>query len=154
MAVAVALLPMAAVAQDYDKGVAAFLSGDFATALQEWQPLADQGDARAQSNLGWMYYIGEGVPQDYAEAMKWYRLAADQGDAGARTVLGVMYKDGLGVPQDIVTAHMWFSIAISTGNEIGRDSRDFIAKLMTPEQIAEAQRRASVCVNSNYKDCD
>jgi len=59
---------------------------------------ADQGDARAQYNLGFMYYFGEGVPQDHAEAVHWYRLAAEQGDARAQYNLGFMYDNGKGVP--------------------------------------------------------
>ena len=71
----------AVVAQDFQKGYAAAQSGDFVTALKEWRPLAEQGDAIIQNNLGLMYYAGEGVLQDYAESVKWYRLAADQGFA-------------------------------------------------------------------------
>ena len=58
----------ASLAQDFDKGLAAYESGDFATALEEWRPLAEQGDASAQFNLGLMYINGHGVPQDYVEA--------------------------------------------------------------------------------------
>ena len=83
---------MAAVGQDFGKGLVAAQSGDFATALKEWQPLAEQGNATAQSNLGVMYYNGKGVIQDYAEAFKWYRLAAEQGYATAQSNLGVMYE--------------------------------------------------------------
>jgi TPR repeat protein len=64
-----------------EDAVAAAAGGDHATALRLWRPLADQGNALAQRNLGFMYANGQGVPQDYAEAVKWYRLAADQGDA-------------------------------------------------------------------------
>ena len=52
------------------------------------RPLADQGDATAQYDLGLMYAKGQGVPQDYAEAVKWFRKAADQGDASAQYNLG------------------------------------------------------------------
>ena len=76
---------------DYQKGVAAAQSGDFATALREWKPLAEQGDASAQFNLGLMYYDGEGVPQNYKTAVKWYSLAAEQGYADAQFNLGLMY---------------------------------------------------------------
>ena len=65
-------------AQDLNKGLKAAQSGDFATALKEWKPLAEQGDAVAQYNLGLMYKNGWGVTQDYAEAVKWYRKAAEQ----------------------------------------------------------------------------
>ena len=43
--------------------------GDFATALREWTPLAEQGHATAQYNLGFMYDSGEGVPQAAADAI-------------------------------------------------------------------------------------
>jgi uncharacterized protein len=62
--------------QDFQKGETAYERGDFATALREWTPLAEQGDAGIQSLLGSMYNEGKGVPQDYKTAMKWYRLAA------------------------------------------------------------------------------
>jgi uncharacterized protein len=86
-----------AVGQDFGKGLAAYQTGDFATALKEWSPLAGQGDAGAQTSLGFMYYNGDGVVQDYAEAVKWYRLAAEQEYSQAQTNLGVMYDNGDGV---------------------------------------------------------
>ena len=52
---------------------AAYDRGDYATALQLYTPLAAQGNAAAQNNLGWMYENGQGVPKDYDEAVKWYR---------------------------------------------------------------------------------
>lgn len=76
-----ALLPAAGAAQDLWAGVTAYNAGDYATALGEWMPLAEQGDATAQNNLGVMYEYGLGVPKDDAEAVKWYRMAAEQGNA-------------------------------------------------------------------------
>ena len=63
---------------DFQKGLAAAQRGDFATALREWTPLAEQGGADAQFNLGFMYNNGRGVPQDDKTAVKWYRLAAER----------------------------------------------------------------------------
>ena len=57
----------------FEDGVAAAKRGDYATAFQLWRPLAEQGHAIAQANVGVMYYEGRGVTQDYAEAVKWYR---------------------------------------------------------------------------------
>ena len=62
---------------DLDQGLTAYKSGDYATALREWTPLAEQGHADAQFNLGSMYEYGEGVPEDNNTAVKWYSLAAD-----------------------------------------------------------------------------
>ncbi len=60
--------------------------------------LAEQGNARAQTMLGYMYAEGTGVPQDDAEALKWYRLAAEQEGGFAQFALGEMYSAGRGVP--------------------------------------------------------
>jgi TPR repeat protein len=68
---------------DFKKGVIAYQSGDYATALREWEPLAKQGDASMQSLVGSMYNEGKGVPQNDKTAVKWYRLAAEQGYASA-----------------------------------------------------------------------
>ena len=87
-------------AQEIDKGYEAYNDGDYATALNEWKPIAEQGYAFAQYNLGIMYEYGNGVPKDYAEAVKWYRLSAEQGYAIGQYSLGLMYSNGYGVLKD------------------------------------------------------
>ena len=82
---------------DFQKGAAAAQRGDFATALREWKPLAEQANASAQFNLGVMYRDGQGVPQEYKTAVKWFKLAAEQGLADAQTNLGAMFGMGTGV---------------------------------------------------------
>jgi S1-C subfamily serine protease len=77
---------------------------------------AEQGDAEAQNNLGWMYRKGQGVPQDYKEAVKWYRLSAEQGNALAQGNLGLMYVKGQGVPQDYVSAYRWWTLSAEQGD--------------------------------------
>ena len=126
-------------AQDFQKGLAAYNTDDYATALQEWTPLAEAGDAAAQWALGAMYDNGDGLSQDYAEAMKWFRLAAEQGSASAQSNLGFMYEGGRGVLQDNATAHMWYNIGAANGNELGGTARDKIAKKMTTAAIEKAQ---------------
>lgn len=142
-----------AYAQDFQKGVEAYQKKDYATALDEWRPLAEQGNAYAQSNLGVMYDEGRGVPQDYKEAVKWYRLAAAQGYAGAQNNLGVMYGNGQGVIQDNVYAHMWFNVAASNGDADAVKNRDTAARKMTAADISKAQDLARACVQKNFKGC-
>ncbi len=143
--VALLLLTLAAPAwAGWDEGVAAYERGDYATAFRELKPLAEQGDAQAQSVLGFIIR-SRGVPQDYAEAVRWLRRAADLGLAEAQYGLGVMYYKGQGVPQDYVQAHMWFNLAgagLPPGEDRAAKNRDHVAKQMTPAQIAEAQRLA------------
>ncbi len=76
--------PAPAQAQDFQRGAAAWLIGDYETALSEWRPLAEAGIAEAQSWLGIMYANGQGVPQDYVQAHMWYSLAALRGDVQAK----------------------------------------------------------------------
>ena len=70
------------------KGEDAYDADDYATALTEWTPLAEAGNAQAQTALGEMYLYGKGVPQNFAEAAKWYRLAAESGHTEAQNTLG------------------------------------------------------------------
>ena len=100
---------------DFQAGLDAYNQGDYATALKEWRPLAEQGDATAQFNLGVMYNFGQGVPQDYQEAVRWYRLAAEQGYAPAQFNLGFLYDKSLGVPQDYAQAREWYLKAAEQG---------------------------------------
>ena len=93
-------------AQDFQNGLAAYKAGDYATALREWWPLAEQGHPKAQYNLAEMHRKGQGVLQDYKEAVKWYRRAAKQEYTKAQVNLGFMYDFGEGVLQDTVLAHM------------------------------------------------
>ena len=138
---------------DFQKGLAAFQKGDFATALIEWKTLAEQGHAKAQYNLGVMYDNGEGVVQDYKTAAKWYTLAAEQGNASAQYSLGVMYGNGNGVIQDNIYAHMWWNISASNGDKSASKYREIIAKEMTSADISAAQKLARDCVKKKYKRC-
>ena len=144
----------AAIAGDFEDGVVAYEKQDFATALRLWTPLAEQGNAVAQSNLGWMYDKGRAVTQDYKTAVKWYTLAAEQGIAFAQSNLGLMYDQGRGVAQDYVKAHMWWNIAAIDGDADAIKNRDIITKKMTPAQIEKAQESATRCIKQNFKNCD
>jgi TPR repeat protein len=142
-----------AMAADFDKAKAAYEAGDYATAAQEFRPLAEAGDAKSQFNLGLMHDNGQGVPQNYAEAMSWYRRAAETGHAKAQYNLGFLYTTGKGVPQDYITAHMWANLAASNSNDLSTGLRAIIASEMSPAEIERAQARAAQCLASNYQDC-
>jgi len=84
--------------------------------VQATKSKADQGDAKAQYNLGNMYADGEGVAKNEAEAVKWYRKAADQGLAEAQFNLGNMYREGLGVVKDEAEAVKLYRKAAEQGD--------------------------------------
>ena len=139
-------------AENIEIGFEAYERGDFSNALRIFRLAAEQGDSKAQYNLGVMYTNGLGVLQDYREAVKWYRMGAEQEYQDAQLNLGVMYLTGAGVSQDKVYAHMWWSIAASNGSDMGARNRVRVVKEMTKDQMAKAQRLARECVKKNYKD--
>ena len=102
-------------AQDFNRGVDAYRSGDYATAMNEWRPLAEQGNMVAQYALGVMYDLGEGVSKDAKQAVKWYSLAAEQGYALAQYALGVIYERGAGVTLEPKEAVKWYRRAAEQG---------------------------------------
>ena len=89
---------------------------DYTAAYNNWRSLAEQGNMKAQHNLGVMYHKGQGVPVDYAKAMKWYLKAAEQGFDDAQYNIGIMYDDGNGVKQDYVEAVRWYRKAAEQGD--------------------------------------
>ncbi len=134
-------------AANFQAGLDAAERVDYAAALKEWRPLAEQGHADAQYNMGVLYDHGWGAAQDYAASAKWYRLAAEQGHADAQYNLGVLYDHGWGVAQDYVQAHMWFNLAaarLPPGGDRDRvvHNRDNAEKHMMPDQVVEARRLA------------
>ena len=101
---------------DLPAGIAAYRSGDYETALQEFKPLAAKGNADAQVNLGLLYARGQGVSQDYKAAATWYRKAAEQGQSDAQFNLGSLYYDGLGgLARDFNKASEWYTKAANAG---------------------------------------
>ncbi|MEI8016439.1 MAG: tetratricopeptide repeat protein [Nitrospira sp.] len=100
---------------DFETGMDAYQRGNYATALSEWRPLAEEGDAQAQLHLGLLYANGNGVPQNYANAHQWYEQAAAQGYAMAQYNLGLLYDKGDGVPQDYAKARQWYEQAADRG---------------------------------------
>ena len=142
-----------AVSADYQKGSDAALQKDFVTALKEWKPLAERGDATPQFQLGWLYHEGLGVTQDYKTAIRWYTRAAEQGYAYAQSALGRMYEKGQGVSQDYLRAYMWFSLAASLWDPDARKEQEIVEKMMSPTQIKTAKKLARDCVQKNYKGC-
>lgn len=123
---------------DYDEGLTAYNNGDYSTAMKEWKPLADLGNAEAQFGLGLMHYGGEGVIQDYSTALKLWRPLADLGNASAQYGLGLMYFNGEGVIQDHKTAIKWFQKA----GEQGHAMAAHMSEMLVARQATIRDRKA------------
>ena len=126
---------------DFEAGVAAARAGDYATALREWRPLAEQGHRDAQFNVGLLHENGLGVARDDAEALAWYRRAAERGDAGAQYNVGQFYAFGRGVAPNDVLAVAWITVAEENGAP-KTDLLDTLRRHMSPSHLEEAKRLA------------
>jgi TPR repeat protein len=123
----------------YEMGRGGFPQSD--TEAARWYRLAaEQGDSAGQTMLGVMYSQGRGVPQNDTEASRLFQLAADQGSAGAQTRLGIQHFLGQGVPESYVLAYKWLNLAAASGDARAIEFRDTLREILTPDQIAEAQK--------------
>ena len=77
---------------------------------------------------------------------------AKAGDTVAMALLGIMYDNGEGVIEDDVEAYAWFNVAAAKGQKMVAEKRDNIKKSMTPEQIAEGQKRSREIMKSIAKE--
>ena len=102
-------------AADLDAGLDAVRRKDYEAAFAEFRPLAEQGEADAQVNLGNLFMRGWGVKQDYATAFDWYQKAANQNHPIAQGKLGMLHYYGLGTVQDSEAAAKWFRLAADRG---------------------------------------
>lgn len=113
---------------------------DYKSALEWHRKAALQGKADAQYVVGAMYYTGNTVPQDQQLAVQWFRRAAEQGHAEAQHALGLLYRFHVaGMPHDVVIAYMLWNLASAGGNNNASAQRTALARLMSQEQIDEAQ---------------
>lgn len=135
---------IAGCASNYEKGMKQYKPDDVAAAVNKLKPLAEQGFAEAQFNLGSLYYQGWGVPQDYREAARWLRKAAEQNHGFAQATLGTIYAEGVQgvIEKDYPQALMWFILAAAQGDKEAMEFRDSLALKITPKQITEAQKLA------------
>lgn len=98
-----------------EKGNKAFKEENYAEALKWFEKAAEQGDAWAQNELGFMYLNGKGVVQNFSLAEHWFGKAAEQGLEQAQCSLGLMYHSGLGVAQNFSLAAQWYRKAAEQG---------------------------------------
>jgi TPR repeat protein len=134
------MLAFPALGADFAKGLSAYEKGDYAAALNEWKPLAADGNAAAEFNLGLLYYDGHGVPQDFSEATRWFERAAEQGYTKAQHNLGAMYGIGKGVKRDYGLAYKWLSLCAAAGEESCTAQRDLVAQKLSKSKLEAAQR--------------
>ncbi len=126
---------------------------DFNRALGFYQQVGQKGDVEAAYILGQMYQMGLGTDANEKIAAKWYQKAAEKGHPQAQVNLGVLYVTGKNSLQDFERAHMWFNIAAASGDGTAMKYRDSLALRMDKGALAQAQKKARLCLSNGLTDC-
>lgn len=101
---------------NYSAGREAWLSGKLSLAAAHFRPLAEDGDAKAQTALGQILMQGGcGVTANKAEAANWLRKAAEAHDTTAEHLYAMALMNGDGVPQDDASAFTWAKRSAEAG---------------------------------------
>lgn len=116
--------------------------------VEEWQVLAESGNAEAQHNLGYAYYSGGGVDQNREEGVRWLRLAAEQGHPMGQADLGNAYYTGQGITKNVREAARWYLEAANQGHAeaaycLGEIFRSSDSVEENPEEAARWYRQAA-----------
>lgn len=125
----------------------AYSNGEFTNSVPVFARLAELGHPVAEWLLGNVYYFGQGVPLDFRTSLGWFEKAATQGCFAAYAPTAQMYEKGDGTPIDLGKAYMWYNIAVAQLPQ-GKERREMIerrekvAALLTPAQLAAAQKRS------------
>jgi uncharacterized protein len=128
----------------FERAVAAYEAGRYKAARADFQALADQGSAIAETMLGTMYAEGRGVKADPGTAAAYFYRAANRGYAPAQLALADAYAKGKGTYRDLPGAYMWARLAQVRGHgataEAGRSAAAALAGRIDEDQRQRADR--------------
>jgi TPR repeat protein len=124
---------------------------DDVEAAKWFRKAAEQGAEASQVEMGLRYEQGLGVPKDDVEAVKWFRKIAKEASSPVIYNMGRRYARGHGVPRDLAKAYMWLSLANAKRAGGAKEELENVAKLMTKDQIAEAQKFSHEWMEKNVK---
>ena len=127
---------------DFAAGLAAAQAEDYETAMKEWLPLAEQGLAGAQSNIGDLFSNGLGMERDDAQAFFWHIQAAEQGVVKSMFFVGAALAAGQGVEKDVVQGVKWLLLARRVGFPNADQVLRLVSRSISPEDAAEGERLA------------
>ena len=112
----------------YEKGKKCYDEKKSKEAMKWYIKAAEKGDASAMTNIGNMYFSGDGVIQDYSEAMEWFKKAIAKDEPSAMVMLATMYSAGIGVKKNIEGARKLYRKAAKSGNESAKKSLEIFEK--------------------------
>jgi len=127
--------------EEVNEGVQAIRNKDYLHAMNSFQKAVALGNATGETDIGYLYQNGQGVPKDWVEALKWHKKAAEGGDAGAAYAVGLFYEFGWGCPKDDTEALKWYQRAAEQDNPIAQVKVGAFdeAGLIVPRDRSQAQ---------------
>lgn len=125
----------------------AMQQGNYAIAYCIWQPMATNGDSRAQYNIGWMYHNGYGLSINDEQAFSWWLSSAASGDADSHFALGDLYLQGQGVEKDLSIALGWYISAALKGHE---PSQEALMSLLSNDDGSLAQDTFQLLLQTDW----
>jgi TPR repeat protein len=137
---------------EYDLGVDAFRSKNYASARLHWSRAAEGRDASAASNLGFLLHRGLGGEPDQVRAVSLWTRAAKSGHPEAQRHLGHAYETGQGTARNLGEAYAWYRCSIASAQAapaddeaaplVAQDARKALASLLPKlpvEQLAASE---------------
>ncbi len=103
-----------------ESALAAVKNKEYDKAFNQFQLLANKGEADAQHNLAMLYRLGKGVEKNYKLSANWFRKAADQGVVDAQYYMGHIYDVGEGVSRNKKYAFVWYRKAAEKGHGLAQ----------------------------------
>ncbi len=122
-----------------------------AEAVKWLEMAAENGNTDAMIFLGRLSRTGVGILQNYSQASNWIQLAAEKGNPEGMLEMGRLCRDGVGVEKSLVMAYAWFNRAAAEHNLDAVNERDSIAKILTTEELKQAQQLSSELAKNHGK---
>jgi uncharacterized protein len=132
-------------AGDIEDAIHSMRAGDFAEAYCILKPYAENGDAEAQYNIGWMYLNGYGLAMNDSLALEWWQRASDQGYTDASFSIAMLYSLGEGqVKKDMDKAIDYYLLAVRAGHE---DASMIIRSMLARDDSSIRKKKVDIIRN-------
>jgi TPR repeat protein len=145
-------------ASEYNRGVEAYRTKDYASARQHWaKSIVEEHERAANNNLGYLLYNGLGGEADIAQAIVLWTQAAESGERESQWHLGQAFEDGKGVEQSVIKAYAWYRCASTDSPpatddldiQIVRNASQSLARLLpelSPAEFEAAEKLAKLYI--------
>jgi len=132
-------------ADSFDEGLKEYNKGNLLQASKLYEKACRNDKLKGCTNLGVMYFVGEGIPKNHKKAKRLFATACKKKFGKACYYLGTMYKRGADdIDRNIRRARMFYAYACKLGNTKGCEQYELIRE--KPEVVGSGKN----VVNSGY----